>query len=186
MRVAVLDIDDSLADLRNPLMYALNEYTGKDIHWEDWDVYDLSYIYGMTVADFRACLIESDVLRKAKPMADSIKFCEHLNDNNYLVLMVTARGWHPQAEELTKQWLEEFNVPYHDLYITKHNESKYKAIEKYGVVDLAVDDSIKNIIDYKESGMVRHSVLFHHPWNKNHAHDKVIHNIMQAIQYVEG
>ena len=186
MRVAAIDIDDTLANLRDPLMRALNEYTGKDIHWEDWDVYDLSHIYGMTVADFKACLIESDVLREAKPMVDSINFCQHLIDNNYLVLMVTARGWHPQAEELTKQWLEEFNVPYHDLYITKHNESKYKAIEKYGVIDLAVDDSIKNITDYKESGMVRHPVLFHHPWNKNHEHDKIIHNIMQAVEYVEG
>lgn len=186
MRVAALDIDDSLADLRNPLMHALNQYTGKDIHWNDWDVYDLAKIYGMTIPDFRACLIESDALRKAKPMEDSINFCQHLIDNNYIVLMVTARGWHPQAVELTKQWLEEYKIPYHDLYVTKLNQSKYKAIEKYGVIDLAVDDAFENIKNYKESGMVRHPVLFHHPWNKNHEYDKVIHNIMEAVEYVEG
>jgi uncharacterized HAD superfamily protein len=185
VRVAALDIDDTLANLRDPLMVALNQYTKKDIHWSEWNVYDLADIYEMTVCDFRSCLIESNVLRKVEPMADSIKFCQYLIDNNYFVLMVTARGWHPQAEELTKHWLKRFNIPYHDLYITKHNESKYKAIEKYGKIDLAIDHSIKNIIDYKKSGMVKHPVLFHHPWNKNYQYDKIIHNIMEAVDYVE-
>lgn len=186
MRVAALDIDDTLVNLRDPLMQSLNEYTGKDIHWNDWDAYNLAEIYGMTIVDFYACLMESDVLRKAKPLENTVEFCQYLIDNNYLVLMVTARGWHPQGAEITRQLLEENKIPYHDLYLTKYNESKYKAIERYGAIDLAVDDSFKHIEDYKHSGMVKHSVLFHNPWNKNHEHDKVIHNIMQAVQYVEG
>lgn len=186
MKVAILDIDDTLANLRDPLMVALNEYTGKDIHWNDWDAYNLAEIYGMDISDFYACLTDSDVLRKTKPLEHSAQFCQYLINNNYLVLMVTARGWHPQGTDITQQWLEKYKIPYHDLYVTKYNESKYKAIEKYGAIDLAVDDSFKHIEDYKQSGMVKHPVLFHNPWNKNHEYDKVIHNIMQAVQYVEG
>jgi len=186
VRIAALDIDDSLANLRDPLMHTLNEYTGKNIHWEEWDAYNLAEIYGMTISDFYACLLESDILRNVKPLEDTINFCQYLIDNNYLVLMVTARGWHPQGTEITKQWLHDYKIPYHDLYVTKFGDSKYKAIEKYGVIDLAVDDAFKHIEDYKQSGKVRHPVLFHHPWNKNHEYDKIIYSIIEAKQYVEG
>jgi uncharacterized HAD superfamily protein len=182
--VVVLDLDDTLACLKRPLMKVLNKITGKSIHWKEWDRYDICSIYDISHESFRDMLIDSDILLGLNPYEDSIKFVNEIKDLGYEIVIVTARGWHPNAYDVTSQWLKNNDVHYDKLFITNHNEPKYKKLQNYNRIKLAVDDSYKNIQDYIESGKIDNVVLFHHPWNKNYNYDKIINNIYEAMDYV--
>ena len=184
-KIALLDIDDTVANLRDSLMHALNGYTGKDIHWNDWDCYDLGKIYDIAMPEVADCIQGNKLLENVELMDGSLEFIHLLKSKNYIVHFVTARAWHENGYNVTKEWLQSRNVPYDALNVTSHAVAKIDAVKYYyNKVDLAIDDCYSHIEDYKKSGIVKHALLFHHPWNKNQPYDKIINHISEAESYL--
>jgi len=184
-KIALVDLDDSLVELKTPLMHALNEWSGKSIHWDQWHCYDLGKIYNISHADVRNCIQNNKLLHNVELKHDAMQFLNLLKSKNYLIHIVSARAWHDNAYKITLEWLNSRNVPYDALTITNHDVAKIDVVRNfYNKVDLAIDDCFHHIKDYKESGIVKHAVLIHHPWNKNDTHDKVINDIAEAEIYI--
>lgn len=166
-------------------MHALNGYTGKDIHWNDWDCYDLGKIYDIDMPAVADCIQNNKLLQNVELMDGSMEFLHLLKSKNYIIHIVTARAWHEKGYEVTKEWLQSRNVPYDALNVTSHAIAKIDAVKYYyNHIDLAIDDCFDHINDYNKSGLVKHSLLFHHPWNKNHTYDKIINHISEAELYL--
>ena len=60
--IALVDLDDTLGDLKNPMMDALNRVTGKNIHWSSWTTFNVPELYKISENDFMDILIDQKVI----------------------------------------------------------------------------------------------------------------------------
>ena len=59
------DLDDVLANLRDSMMTMLRERTGKNIHWKQWQSYELGPLYGTSSEEIMEWVLEDKVLEAA-------------------------------------------------------------------------------------------------------------------------
>lgn len=123
-KVALIDIDDTVADFLNPLMCNLNELTGKNIHWKEWSHLNLSEIYDISIGEFYECLSNGDILDTLPVTNGAYTLISTLKKLDYEINFVTARAWHPNGYEVTKNWLERNGLHFDKITITKFKVPK--------------------------------------------------------------
>ena len=141
-KVCLVDLDDTLGDLKNPMMEALGKHTGVDIHWSTWEAFDVPKIHD-----------------------SGYSFINQLKMLGYYVVIITARGWHPDAFNLTDNWVREHNLNIDELLVIDNNQSKTDVIKKFNNIAFSVDDRIRNCRDYIQSGLADNVILYSAPWN---------------------
>lgn len=165
--VCIVDLDDTLGDLKNPMMEALKSATGKDIHWSKWDSFDVPSLYGITQQDFLNICINENILEKVIIHDSSYKFLNDLHKLNYYTVLITARGWHPQGKEITKKWVADHNLDIDELIVVEIDQSKTDVITKFDNIIFSIDDRIKHCREYIQSGLVKHVLVYDAPWNSH-------------------
>jgi 5'(3')-deoxyribonucleotidase len=163
--VCIIDLDDTLGDLKNPMMQALNRSTGKTLHWRDWDTYDVPDIYDISHTKFLEILIDEHVIESTIIHDSSYEFLDKLNTMDYHVALITARGWHPNGVDITEKWITSHNLNIGELIVVDANQSKTDVINKFGIIDFSVDDRIKHCREYTQYGKVNNVILYDAPWN---------------------
>lgn len=165
IKTVVFDIDDTIADLRNPMCKALNAFSKKDFHWKQWKSFDIVSKYEIRVDDFYKCIVENNILENIKPHSDTKKILTDLNDQGYNLVIITSRSYHPDAYNLTKRWFDKYDLPYDKIHISSHEKPKTVFLERDQEVIMAVDDRIENCEDFIRHG-IPHTYLYNMPWNK--------------------
>jgi 5'(3')-deoxyribonucleotidase len=165
--ICLIDLDDTLGDLKNPMMQALNRSTGKNLHWRDWDTYDVPNVYDVSHARFLEILIDEHVIESTIIHDSSYTFLDNLNAMGSHVVLITARGWHPNGVDITEKWITSHNLNIHELIVVDANQSKTDVINKFDTIQFSVDDRIKHCREYTQSGKVKDVILYDAPWN-NH------------------
>lgn len=166
-RNVVLDLDDCLANFRDPMCSLLNEKTLNTLHWNAWHSYNVGEtFYGITEKQFCDYIIEHNILENIKPHDESKSLLSELNNRNYNIIIISSRGFHPNAEEVTKKWFIEHDIPFDEIYITKHGMKKADLV-KDRKLTFAVDDNIDNCETFVEAGNCDHVLLYDMPWNQN-------------------
>lgn len=172
-RVAILDIDDTIGDMRSLLCQTLNNHTGKDIHWSQWDRFRVEELYDVTYDEFFKLLQRDSIVENMHPHPESASFSQDLKAADYRVALLTARNWHPESREVTERWLASHGIAYDDLLICDVETKKADMIKDvYGSVHFTVDDSVAQNVGYIKSRHVENVFVYDMPWNRINAISK--------------
>lgn len=193
--VCLIDLDDTLVDLKTPLMLALNRRTNKNLHWNSWDTFDLTATYNITNAEFLNICIEENVLNDAVIHDSSKKFLDDLNFLGYHTVLITARGWHPRGKNITEEWVSNHNLSINELIVVGMEQSKTDMISKFNNIVFSIDDRIKHCREYKNTNKIRHVLLYNMPWNINmtrwnpfvggYDYDERIYDLKEIITHLD-
>jgi FMN phosphatase YigB (HAD superfamily) len=174
MRYIAFDLDDVLANLRDPLMTVLNRETGRDIHWRQWTEYELSGIYGASVERIMDWVHRFGVLEAATPEPWARATLEAVRRAGYRVAVVTARGWHPRGETLTWTWLARYALKVDEVHLVSGGRSKAEVLARLGAVEHYVDDHLGHLYPAQGSSKIRQLHVLDRPWNR---HDAVLNRL---------
>lgn len=167
MKTAILDMDDTLADMRSIVCRELNVRYDKDLHWTRWNDFRVENLYGISFDDFFSYLIENKVLERMNPHAETATFVKNLLDSDYKVTILTARKWHPNARSVTEKWLKKHSLKVHDLVICDVLDDKSKIVnDAYNKVDFVVDDSLSHCKSYVNCDNINKVFVYDMPWNR--------------------
>lgn len=193
--VCLVDLDDTLGDLKTPMMDALNRHTKQDIHWSKWNTFDVPELYGISYDEFMDLLIDEQVIEKVVVHDSSYKFLNDLHKLGYYTVLITARGWHPQGHKVTSKWVEDHNLDIDELIVVDAHQSKTDVIGKFDNIVFSIDDRIKHCREYMQTGLINHVLVYDAPWNThmgqwnqwwegNDYHER-IYNLNEIIEHVD-
>ena len=149
----ILDLDDVLANLRQSLYQSLVQASGIDVHWRHWRRYDLRDHYPTVLDRLEEILIDDRTVATTRA----------LKDLGFEIAIVTARGWHPRAEAITRDWLGEHGIHHDHLRIVPLGANKLEVLTPFPRIALAVDDHPDHVRRYRQAGIP--ALLMDRPWN---------------------
>lgn len=165
--VCLIDLDDVLGDFANPMIRALNDATGKNLSRNDCKSFDVTPAYGISHDEFLDILINGKIIEKTEIHESSHKFLKDLHTLNYHTVLITARGWHPNGNALTEQWVADHKLDIDELIVVDMHQSKADTVRKFKNITFSIDDRIKHCREYTQSGIIDHVLLYDAPWNRN-------------------
>lgn len=191
--VALVDLDDTLADFRTPMIATVNRVTGRDTVWEGYDIPPES---GLTHDEFIDILIEEDIIGQIGIHDSSRKFLNDLHRLDYYTVLITARGWHPEGRARTQQWVAEHELDIDELIVVDAHESKTDVITKFGDdITFSIDDRMKHCREYSQTNNIDHVLLYDAIWNNNmtpwntdwegYDYDERIFDLSEIIAHVD-
>ncbi len=179
----VLDLDDSMADFCNHIMEVLNKHHGTN-HKKD-DKHDYSFsMYGYDDKEFVQAMIDHEIIENIKPYFGVKETLDHVC-KTHDIHIVTARSWHPDGYNVTKDWFNAHNLPYDSIRLVYPGSSKIDAISDLSHVDLAVDDRDTHCNEFYDCDIVKKVLMVNQPWNRHAGdHIKRINDIREILYYV--
>ena len=163
----VFDLDDTLANLREHLMAMLNRRTGREIHWTEWCRYELVSVYGASVEQILDWVLEDRVLEAAHLEPHAREAVAAARRAGFQVAVVTARGWHPRGEAITRAWLERQGIEVDALHLVPAFGSKAEVLARLGSVRHFIDDHAGHLHPARAVPSVQHTHLLDRPWNQD-------------------
>lgn len=171
----IFDIDDTSGDLKTHLQNLYRRVTGDEsISFNDWVDFNAQDRYGISSQRLGELFIEDQSLEKMKPHDGLIEVTAILKSMDYNIEFVTARGWHPDAFEITRKWLDDHYVSYDRINIVPLFQCKEEATRHIERIKLFVDDRDDHCTNMIHSGRVEKCLLFEQPWNKLYRSDNSI------------
>jgi 5'(3')-deoxyribonucleotidase len=163
----VFDLDDVLANLRDPMMTMLRQRTGKNIHWNQWQSYELGPLYETSSEKIMEWVLEDEVLEAATLEPYAKIAVEAARENGFGIAVVTARAWHPRGQGLTREWLEQHDLNVDELHLVPLFGDKAAILNDLGVVEHFIDDHLAHLYPASALPGVRQVLLVDRPWNRN-------------------
>lgn len=162
----VFDLDDTLANLREHLMAMLNRRTGLQIHWNDWRRYELVSVYGASVEQILDWVLKDRVLEAAHLEPHALEAVRAAREAGYRIAVVTARGWHPRGEAITRGWLQANGIAVDALHLVPAFGSKAEVLARLGPVRHFIDDHAGHLHPARAVPSVGDTHLIDRPWNQ--------------------
>lgn len=164
----IFDCDDVVLNLRDRMQSALTLYTGTDIPWEKWEYFHLPYVYPeLSIMDIQAALIEHEAIENCKPEPGIHDVFELVSSLGFDIKILTARGWHPNAYQITTDSLNDAGLLHYisEISIVPLQQCKSETVRRYNTHTFAiVEDNHDNLNAI--SPYVDHSFLIDRPWNR--------------------
>jgi len=167
-RVAVWDMDEVLANLRDVLCERLSPVFGVEADWRAWTDYSVLYRhFTREPQPFIDAMVSERVIEHCAPEPHAGEALADLAARGYRNVIVTARAWHPAAEAVSWEWLERHGMAasVERLIAVPPFASKTGAIASLGPVDLYVEDSAHHLDAAMGDGLVDRGVIVDRPWN---------------------
>jgi uncharacterized HAD superfamily protein len=185
----MLDIDDTLGDMASWFQNELRRrYKDESITFEDWtrDFGRSSSLPALTSEAIGDIIIEGNGLTDMKPREGLLELNAALQEKGYYVVLVTARGWHPEARKVTQEWMERIGFHYDELIVCPLDKCKEEATKMFKKVEIFMDDRFDHCLSMAESGRVVKSLVMDQPWNRNEYSLKVqrVRGIQDAIKHL--
>lgn len=185
-KIAVVDVDDTIANLKETMMHTFNGVTGRSLHWSKWGSFNVDDFYGITEEQFFEIMLQHNVIDRLSPHDEAKHVLEQVRERDVRIVIVTARGWHPTGEASTIKWLENHQIPFDEVIAVPLTSCKVDSIKKFGQVHLAVDDNMKHVKAFADSGIVKHTYLYKQPWNvtapKYITQIDTLHKILESLE----
>jgi hypothetical protein len=158
------DVDDVFVDFASEVHASLTRMTGIHIPVEDWSTPEWPRLYGNDFDAMRAFWIADQTLERCQFYPESESLLRKFQDDGFSIGLITARGWHPSAEEETLASFAKIGVVPDALVIVRHGESKADILASRGehIVSF-LEDSPVNARDCQAVGIP--STLLTRPWN---------------------
>jgi len=167
----IFDVDDVICDLKFIIHKALLIETGQDIHYNDWYSFNLDKVYNVDMKVIMDAFFKHDILRNGQLNTNIHSVIDYLNQEKVKTMALTARGWNPEGNEITRIYFEENKINIPTLKVIEHHESKSKIISNlrdHRIIGF-IDDNPRHILETeKECGShVNQYILKNQPWNKS-------------------
>jgi uncharacterized HAD superfamily protein len=157
--------------------------SGKKCTVADWLDYDHFLSLGMTSSQYLNGLVDHKVLESAKPYDDAAFGLTRLQEAEVNIAAVTARGFHPHAYEITREWFKIHRIPLDDLQVVGASESKQRAIMSLPNVIGHLEDYVPHLECLREAGFTGAMVVRDQPWNR---HTNKFTRVTSVGEYVQG
>ena len=183
MKTIVLDCDDVLANARIPFAEVISNKTNRFVHFSEWNRWEACVEnHNITFDDIIPQILLTKVLEKLEPEVGAAIVTNMFKLLGYRIVVVSARGFHPNAYNVTHNWLNKHNITFDELIITPQNGNKAEVISKLGEVELFVDDNIRNVLSVSGLDNVNQSVVMNMPWNKLDLYDYRVDKLSDVIK----
>ena len=146
MKKAIIDIDGVLNTYPKTQIDYFNFMLDKDYKSLDEIKKDLSYY---EYKDLKTQYRQSAFKHNCKASPGARKLLKYLRDNNYLIYIITARELFKYNQlEKTILWLNNNKLVYDYIYCTQKKD--FTIFEKFGHVDLVIEDNCDNLEKIKK------------------------------------
>lgn len=165
--IAIVDVDDTLANMRASMCEALNKHCNTSIHWSKWNTFNVEHMYGINYDEFFHVLKKYKVIERLQPHEESSEFTAKLRDRGYKVTLLTARKWHDYGEAVTRRWAKDNEIYYDDVVVCSVEDCKSEIIsEMFSAVNFTVDDSATHCKKFVRNSKIKNVFVYDMPWNK--------------------
>lgn len=160
-----IDLDGTVADYMAGAIPLLKEHYGLEPDWSR-DAYRIEEVFGLTEEtsppNFREHLYqELHLFRNLPKREPDIELHTHLlKSRGYKVYFITARTGHPIIRADTKDWLDEHNFEYDDIF---HVEDKAELCRLMRI-HVMLEDEVMQIGNLQRSNI--NIVVPDQPWNQ--------------------
>jgi hypothetical protein len=163
----VFDLDEVLCDLRHGTHEALTGLVPNYPHWTKWLNYFHFEQQGISLDRFLELLVDHQILENAQPAAFAGEVLDVMHELGFRTAVVTARGYHPNGERLTREWFEKHRLAVDELRLVHMLESKADAIRGLGKVVAYIDDLPAHLNRLAEAQVGGQLYLMRAPWNSH-------------------
>lgn len=165
--IAIVDLDDTVLDFANSIRKSLNYHFRKNFKLEELKSFNLCNLYGITLEQFYGTIVKDSLIEIAAPNPGAAEALDYLADTHEIVLC-TSRGYHPEAEYLTRKSLIKHGIGFDRLIIVPEGVRKSEAYEQLRIPCAAVvfDDATHNISDLL-LGSAAEAWIPEQPWNED-------------------
>jgi hypothetical protein len=187
MPVLILDFDFVIADIGPGCQRACAAATGLPQISDEWTVYDQWKQYSMTLESFLDAMIKYRVLEEALIAPGTRQALEKAKANGLRLVVVSARGFHPNGKRITEVSCSEHQLPIDDVIMVDASASKKDVIAGYPNVVGYVDDLPSHLDDIATLDREIPLFLMSRPWNvDNSEHSKVSSMDEFVIRAIQG
>ena len=182
---AVVDLDGVIADYFPVFEQKFNKEFNTDISKIETDKHDIFELlrtkYG--VGPFNAFLQEFERegnLRTLDVLPYAKEFLGQLDQSGHRILALTARP--ESTEQDTQYWLENNELPYHELAFRRHKADhlRYRMAMGWPNIKFMIEDNATTANKVAEIGI--NSYLLNMPYNQEQTHESVIRvNSLQEV-----
>lgn len=166
-KTIIFDLDDTAGNLKVRLQDIYRRATGNnEILYTDWIDYNAKDRYGITSDQLSQLFIDDQSLQLMEPHDGLVEVTQELRDRGYNIEFVTARAWHPHAEEITHEWLARHRVVHDKVNIVPLFECKEEVTRHIENIHLFIDDRYDHCKRMLESGRIGTALLYAQPWNE--------------------
>lgn len=196
--IAVVDLDDTIADMAGLMTECLNHYTGLTLRKEDFDSFDVSGKYGISNEEFYRLLDKDGVIDELAVLPGARTALERLS-HDHEVVIVTARHHFRDPLTRTLKWVKSRGLPVDRVLVSGGTSSRFKSNVVYNYVHIDgvqvfFDDGMHNVWDMYDSNMAEKIFIPSQPWNIQAKLDENIHRCRSLrdcvscyyADYVEG
>lgn len=164
-----IDIDDVLGSLSQLLNPALNKRFNRAIPLSGWHTFNITSLYDISLEQFLDVIVEQSLLSAIAPYPGVKEALRRVRAAGHAVVLITSRGYHPGAYEITQAWLNKHDLYFDHLIVVPEGLSKAQAaIGAYpDGFELMADDYPPNLDKMKEAGLVKTILLIDQPWNQD-------------------
>lgn len=133
---------------------------------------------------FRLGVDEGVVWTQGNPIKNSVNSLWELNDAGVYIRIVTHRlvhkNNHAQVQKATADWLDKWNVPYHEIVYVGNGSSK-----AHFIADYALDDKPQNVMEMNRIAYMD-AYLLDRPWNRDFETDQRLYDWRSFVDIVTG
>ena len=191
----IVDIDDTLMRVAHHLIEPLNSLTGKT--WAEHNLWSfaLDQVYDTPTHTIQQIWLKDKSLEKATWLGeqqDWLHAASRWTADGHTLIYCSARMWHPDAEQLTVQHLEQKGRHSYRLYLLAPGLSKVELLMNQGIKpDVFADDHYGHVVEASKAGA--QALLYSQPWNfqnvwgnRVNTQDELIAGIDTALAQVNG
>jgi len=191
-KLFIYDVDDVIYDLKYIIRTALADVTGKDLHHDLWHSFNLNEVYDVDLKLIFDAFHKHDILRNGVLNKDVHILNDYLHQNNIETVAVTARGWHPEADAITKALFSDNNIGIDKVYVVQHHERKSDVIAQFKDFEIVgyIDDNARHIKETRAvcGDNIKQYLLKDQPWNKSYEIESGvarIHSLLDVPKFIE-
>lgn len=165
----VWDLDEVLANMSAIMCERLNPLYGTATHPSAWTNHEFHQFFGGADRQtFIRRMIDLRIMEDCTPEHGSREVLSDLNAAGWRQVIVTARGWHPDADAVTRDWLRRHGMaPFIDeIVIVDAWASKVDALRRLGRAALYVEDNPQHALAAAERDLAAAVLLLDRPWNR--------------------
>lgn len=197
MILVMFDIDDTVADFSTTASQLLKYHFGNPLEFNDTPLRQQFKVngcwqWGLSHEEFQDFIIETQMLEQLQPFPDASHVVNKLYDVANEIIFCTARNFHPKANKITMDWLEQHGFAYDKLWIVdKAVDKKDPAKDCY----MIVDDNPKALPDHMNRKTAKRFLIddfYNKRYIVSESHslsdvcDFIIPNISQVFYYEEA
>lgn len=190
-KIAIIDCDDVIVNLKDHLLISLNEEFGRDYKPEEWVTYDLTELYEVDFDNILELFHKYDIIGSSKPFDYSLDAVNKLQEMGFECHLLTARGWHKNALELTQNSLEGWGFKMDEIHILPNgiNKGQYLRLKGLGG-DFFIDDNFEHARSVAMTNKVDKVYLRNESWNINECLKKFnnierVDNLREAAEKIQ-